>query len=173
MALLMSNVSQTRTGTRPEATIEQTADGETGFVQSCDAPRFPTETPAALDETACGVSGNGGAETWQNDAKNNFCPTGVAKPITIPEMLQLQLQVQQDESIPFGNPRKHPLTSKPGPAKNRAPLETLGEGNQVVLVGFVRIARAGDARGPWRENSFSYGRRTARDDPTSASISHG
>jgi hypothetical protein len=114
---------------------------EAGFSQSCANPHFPIDSPTAMDGTECGVSGNGGAETWQNDAKNNFCAAGPAKPITIADMVNLQKKVEQDDSIPFGNPRQHPLTSTPGPARDRKPLVALGEGSQVVLVGYVRIAR--------------------------------
>jgi len=141
LALLMNSGSHTAGNTAPTAAVVQPGTSESGFAQSCSSPHFPTDTPAALDGTDCGVSGNGGAETWQNEAKNNFCASDPAKPITIPEMVQLQTKVQQDHSIPFGNPRQHPLTSTAGPAKDRSALVALGEGSEVVLQGFVRIAR--------------------------------
>jgi hypothetical protein len=136
LALLMNSVPQNngRTPSEPMAT-------ETAFAQSCANPHFPTDDPAAMDNTSCGISGNGGAETWQNDAKNNFCASDPAMPVTIPDMVQLQSKVQQDQTIPFGNARQHPLTSNAGPAKDRSHLNALGEGNQVTLEGYVRIAR--------------------------------
>jgi len=112
-----------------------------GFVPACTAPHFPSDTPASIDATDCGLDGNGGAESAQNDAKNNFCAADPATPITLAEMIDKQKKVQQDSSIPFGNTRSHPLTSKPGPATDRAPLHALGEGSLVTLQGFVKIAR--------------------------------
>lgn len=118
-----------------------------GFSQSCANPHFPSDTPTAMDSTSCTVSGNGGNETWQNDAKNNFCATGAPSspmtPITtsIPELVALQTKAQDIPDINFGNPGEHPLTSKAGPVQDRAPLVALGEANLVQLIGFVRIAR--------------------------------
>jgi hypothetical protein len=94
-----------------------------------------------MDTTSCPISGNGGAETWQNEAKNNFCAPDPATPITIQDLIDLQADVQKDPTIPFGNTRSHPLTSTAGPAKDRAALVKLGEGSQVVLNGYVLIAR--------------------------------
>jgi len=110
------------------------------FGQSCSNPDYPTATPAPIDSTSCGPDGNGGAEAAQNQAKNNFCASD-AKPITIVQMKSLQEKVESDKSIPFGNEDTHPLTSAPGPATDRSPLVALGEGNEVVLTGFVKIAR--------------------------------
>jgi hypothetical protein len=110
------------------------------FGQSCPNPSYPSASPAPMDSTSCSVEGNGGAETAQNEAKNDFCASG-AKPITIVEMVSLQKQVRGDKSIPFGNPDQHPLTNSAGPAENRKPLQALGEGSEVVLTGFVKISR--------------------------------
>lgn len=107
----------------------------------CPHPNFPSPAAAPIDKTTCGPAGKGGAETSQNEAKNNFCASDPAKPITIAEMTTLQQKVQSDKSIPFGNRDEHPFTSSPGPATDRKPLAELGEGNQVVLVGFVKKAR--------------------------------
>src|SRR5271169_666015 len=113
LALLMNGIPQNKGAATP-----QPMAAEAGFAQSCDSAHFPIDTPAAMDGTSCGISGNGGAETWQNEAKNNFCSLDPAKQITIAEMVQLQAKVQHDETIPFGNPRQHPLTSKAGPIKD-------------------------------------------------------
>jgi hypothetical protein len=124
-----------------------TQTAEVGFAQICTSPYFPVETPTAMDGTSCGVSGNGGAETWQNEAKNNFCasiPAGdPTTPTTtsIPELVALEAKVQQIPNINFGNPRQHPLTGKAGPIQDRAPLVALGEGGLVQLQGYVKIAR--------------------------------
>lgn len=109
------------------------------FGQSCPSPSFPSPTATPIDGK-CGPDGNGGAESTQNEAKNNFCASG-AKPITIAQMKSLQGKVESDKSIPFGNEDTHPLTSAPGPATDRSALVAPGEGNEVVLTGFVKIAR--------------------------------
>jgi hypothetical protein len=112
-----------------------------GFSQSCDQPSFPTATPAPIDSTSCPLSGSGGAETNQNAAKNNFCASGTAQPMTIAQLAALQQQVQQNKSIPFGNEDAHPFTKSSGPATDRAPLAALGEGSEVVLTGYVKVSR--------------------------------
>ena len=111
------------------------------FTNACAAPQFPSATSTNLD-TLCGVAGTpGSADAGQNQAKNNFCAPGPAKPITITDLVSLQQKVQQNKSINFGNPSEHPLSGTPGPVKNRAPLTALGEGSEVVLQGYVMIAR--------------------------------
>ncbi len=112
--------------------------------QTCANPLFPGPD-TAIDSSTCKVIGNDSKETNQNTAKNNFCPAAstvaAPKPITIAQMVALQTRVQQNKSIPFGNTMTHPITSKAGPATNRTPLVALGEGNPVVLEGFVKISR--------------------------------
>jgi hypothetical protein len=109
------------------------------FNQSCSAPHFPAmATPI---DSACGIEGKGGAETNQNEAKNNFCASDPAKPVTLAEMVALQQKVQQDSSINFGNPRSHPLTNTPGPEQDRTKLHNLGEGDEVVIQAYVLTAR--------------------------------
>ena len=141
LALLMNGVPHTTGHPAQQATQTPPAASDVGFSQPCANPHFPSNTPTAMDTTTCGISGKGGAETWQNEAKNNFCAPDPAKPITIPDMVKLQTDVQQDQTIPFGNTRNHPLSSSPGPAKDRASLVGLGEGSQVVLQGYVLVAR--------------------------------
>jgi hypothetical protein len=109
--------------------------------QSCPHPQYPSLSPAPIDSTSCGPAGSGGAETAQNEAKNNFCASGSAGPMTISQMIALQQQAQKDKNLPFGNPHMHPLTTTHGPATDRTALATLGEGSVVVLSGFVKIAR--------------------------------
>jgi hypothetical protein len=139
LALLMQSTSQQ--GATP-STAPTAETQEAGFSQACSNPHFPPNSaPTSIDETNCTLAGSGGAETWQNEAKNNFCAIGPPKPITISELVNLQAKVQQEGSIPFGNPRNHPLTPKSGPATDRRPLQALGEGTEVVLSGFVLIAR--------------------------------
>ncbi|HKD15945.1 MAG TPA: hypothetical protein VKE71_15525 [Candidatus Angelobacter sp.] len=134
-----------------------------GFTQSCSAPHFPIDTPEAMDTGACGIAGKGGAETTQNEAKNNFCAPDPAKPVTLADMLALQQKVQQDSSIHFGNTRSHPLSSGAGPQQDRAPLVKLGEGDEVVIQGFVLIARQEGAE------SVNCGKNVP-DDPTNHDI---
>jgi hypothetical protein len=129
---------------RAPAPVISVSTAGASFAQTCSAPLFPTDTPTAMDSTSCSVSGNGGAETWQNEAKNNFCPSGDPSSPTltsIPELVALQNKAQQIPNINFGNPSSHPLTSKAGPVQNRAPLVALGEGSLVQLLGYVKIAR--------------------------------
>jgi hypothetical protein len=112
------------------------------FPNACQAPQFPSSKATAIDGL-CGLGGAPGdsSETLQNQGKNNFCAAGPAKPITIADMVQLQLTVQQNKNINFGNTHDHPLSDTPGPTTDRAPLAALGEGNEVVLQGFVLTAR--------------------------------
>jgi hypothetical protein len=119
---------------------------EAGFAQVCTNPNFPVDTTSPIDETSCSVAGNGGAETWQNEAKNNFCAAGASSPAVpaltnVAELVALQGKVQQIPGINFGNTRNHPLTTKAGPIQKRAPLVALGEGELVQLIGFVKVAR--------------------------------
>jgi len=102
-------------------------------------PLFPSATATSID-SLCGLGGTPGTESPQNAAKNNFCALGAAGPITIQQMVNLQASVQSNKAISFGNPDKHPLSARPGPMTNRAPLQDLGEGRQVLLLGFVLLA---------------------------------
>ena len=142
LALALAVGAASSSGPSP-ATSEPQETAEAGFSQVCTTPNFPTDTPTAMDNTSCSVSGNGGAETWQNEAKNNFCAGGSTTPsaASIPELVALQAKVQQIPDINFGNPRQHPLTSRAGPIQDRAPLVALGEGSLVQLQGYVKIAR--------------------------------
>jgi hypothetical protein len=115
------------------------AMGQITFQASCNNPNYPSLTPTAID-SQCGADGKGETEAKQNEAKNNFCATD-AQPITITQLGALQQKVQKDGTIPFGNIDTHPLSNTPGPATDRSALVALGEGNEVVLTGFVKIAR--------------------------------
>jgi Bacterial SH3 domain len=110
------------------------------FSQSCSAPLYPGDA-GPMDSTSCGVAGSGGNEATQNTSKNNFCATGPARSVSIQDLVGLQQQVESDKSIPFGNPDSHPLTNNAGPAIDRSSLEALGEGSQVVLTGYIKLAR--------------------------------
>jgi hypothetical protein len=102
-------------------------------------PLFPSAAATSID-ALCGLGGTPGTEAAQNAAKNNFCALGAAGPITIQAMVNLQTSVQSNKAISFGNSAKHPLSARPGPMTNRAPLQALGEGKPVVLQGFVLAA---------------------------------
>jgi hypothetical protein len=127
------------------------------FGQSCPSPSFPSLTATPIDGK-CGNDGNGGAESSQNEAKNNFCASGT-NPITIAQMKSLQGKVESDKSIPFGNEDTHPLSSAPGPATDRSALVALGEGNEVALTGFVKIA------GQEGSESVNCGKNVPNEDP--------
>jgi hypothetical protein len=120
--------------------VTGTVAGQSGFVPGCAAPSFPAPGPTGIDQ-GCPIEGSGGAEAGQNTAKNNFCAGGPPVPITVDDLVTLQTNVQSDKRINFGNDRDHPLSNAPGPAANRTPLRTLGEGTLRTLQGFVFTAR--------------------------------
>src|SRR5216684_1388955 len=103
LALLMhSGASIKGKAPKPKPPAHAPAAGG-GFVPACTAPHLPSDIPASIDATDCGLDGNGGAEAAQNDAKNNFCAADPATPVTLAEMIDKQKKVQQDSSIPFVN----------------------------------------------------------------------
>ena len=106
---------------------------------SC-SPQLPQPAPTNIDKV-CGAAGSGGQETNQNQAKNNLCATGTAKPMTVADLVALQKRAQATDGVIFGNPDTHPLTTNPGPVVDRKPLVDLGEGNLVALKGYVHVAR--------------------------------
>jgi hypothetical protein len=144
---LAANSVTPSTTSRSHVSNTGSTSAQVAFQEPCTNPYFPSESPTAMDTASCGLAGNGGAETNQNTAKNNFCASGPGgdlanpTPVTIPELIDLQAKVQQIPDINFGNPRGHPLTSKPGPVTDRRPLTALGEGSLVELTGYVKIAR--------------------------------
>ncbi len=114
----------------------------TVFKPLCATPTYPLPAPAtkpAID-SLCGVAGSGtGPEGAQNSAKNNFCAKGTPQAITIPDLTNLQGQVEKNPAINFGSESKG--ARKKGPTVNRAPLKKLGEGKLVTLKAYVLIAR--------------------------------
>jgi hypothetical protein len=106
-------------------------------------PNFPLPPPAkALGiDGNCVLAGEGGAEAAQNQAKNNFCATGVPKQVKIADLQQLFVTVKNTKpAIDFGD-EAEPGVRKAGPTQNRKPLQALGEGTEAVFQGFVLIAR--------------------------------
>jgi hypothetical protein len=106
-------------------------------------PNFPLPAPtAALGiDTSCSLAGAGSAETAQNQAKNNFCGTGIPKPVKIADLQQLFQTVKNTlPAINFGDEAEAGVR-KAGPTQDRKPLQALGEGTQAVFQGFVLIAR--------------------------------
>jgi len=115
------------------------------FMPTCRIPSYPAPPPAMPlpIDAVCPITGQPNqlaAETAQNSAKNNFCAPGPAQAITIDQMRALQAHVQANPQINFGG-RVHPLSTRPGPTKNRALLTKMGEGSLRVLEGYVLIAR--------------------------------
>lgn len=108
------------------------------LTQSCDNPSFPSPDTTPPD-SVCDVTGSGGAEAAQNSAKNDFCSTGDPQPISFEDFKNLQAQVADSPNINWGD--KNTSTRAKGPTSDRTPLQQLGEGNLVVLRGFVLIAR--------------------------------
>jgi hypothetical protein len=58
----------------------------------CSNPSFPSHAATPI-YGACGVSGAGGAEENQNEAKNNFCASGTPEPMAIENLAKLQTTV--------------------------------------------------------------------------------
>jgi hypothetical protein len=88
----------------------------------CTVP-YNEEPQQGLGIESCGLAGqvqNGSGEASQNPVKNNLCQTGIAQPITIPELFGLQ-QLVDDSGMPYGNPHSH----GPGPPPDRSKLYNL------------------------------------------------
>jgi hypothetical protein len=107
------------------------------FGQTCPSPSFPSN--ATPIDSACNAAGQGGKEAAQNQAKNNFCAQGEPQETTFDQLKRLQVQVDNNHSIPFG--RAGTATRQPGPATQRSALQQIGEGKLVVLKAFVLKAR--------------------------------
>jgi hypothetical protein len=120
---------------------KQPAPAKTTFDPVCTMPAYPSPAPsvAPVIDSQCGLQGSAGEEANQNAAKNNFCVSGTPKVMTIQDFTNLQNQVDNDPSIPFGNSSK---AGRPaGPATNRAPIQALGEGTLVRINAYVLFAR--------------------------------
>jgi len=108
----------------PTAQVESVSEGS-AFSQKCSSPMFPSDEPTAMDNTSCTVSGNGGAETWQNDAKNNFCPSGdLNNPIltSLPGATDSQHKFRQYPlPSPYQQSRPGPGSGPAGRARRRQP----------------------------------------------------
>ncbi len=111
------------------------------YEPSCSSPSYPSPAPATplAIGSQCGVQGAGADEANQNMAKNNFCASGTPKPMTIDDFTNLQKQVNDNPSIPFGNSSEGGRPK--GPATDRAPLQELGEGTLVQMQAYVLFAR--------------------------------
>ncbi|MBV8895432.1 MAG: hypothetical protein JO051_02895 [Acidobacteriaceae bacterium] len=123
------------------AAVTAAKSGKTIFVSACTSPSYPSPPPRTKPgiDSLCGVQGSGGAEANQNMAKNNFCATGTPSDMTIDDFTNLQTQVENDSSIPFGTDAQG--GREKGPAVDRAPLRALGEGKLVRMQGFVLFGR--------------------------------
>lgn len=124
--------------TKKKKSSHQTTFKKQPLTESCDNPAFPSPDSTPPD-SVCPAQGSGGAETAQNTAKNDFCSSGDPQPITFEDFKNLQSQVADDPNINWGD--KNTDTRQKGPTTDRTPLQQLGEGNLVVLRGFVLIAR--------------------------------
>lgn len=107
------------------------------FTQTCDSPSFPSDAKTPPD-SACPITGSGGAEANQNTSKNDFCASGDPQPADFNKFKDLQTQVENASGIDWGN--KNTPDHKKGPTVDRAPLEQMGEGQLVQLKGFVLAA---------------------------------
>ena len=113
----------------------------TTFTPACSAPSYPSPPPKTSPgiDSQCGLEGSGGEEANQNTAKNNFCASGTPTDMTIDDFTNLQTQVNNDPSIPFGDTSENGRPK--GPAVNRAPLQALGEGKLVRMQAYVQFAK--------------------------------
>jgi hypothetical protein len=110
------------------------------FNPGCDTPRFPSFLRRPIDEV-CGLSGTGtSALLTQNAAKNNFCASGTPNEVTVAEMVKLQDRADADSGIGTRKYTAH-KSGELSPPIDRTPLKEMGEGQPVVLRGFVLIAR--------------------------------
>ena len=119
----------------------QSSGYQSPFAPACISPSYPSPPPATQDaiDKVCDLQGSGGAETNQNIAKNNFCATGSPQDVTIEDFTNLQTQVNNDSSIPFGDSSRGGRPE--GPATDRAPLQALGEGKLVRFTGYTLFGR--------------------------------
>lgn len=105
------------------------------------------ETPEkGLAIESCGLQGNAAdnsPEAMQNPHKNDLCVTGIAHPISISDLVELQEEVD-DSGLEYGSRFQHK-----GPPADRTPLTKLpplhgsiqiGEGSLVTVVGYLAEA---------------------------------
>jgi hypothetical protein len=115
--------------------------GKTAFAPACRTPTYPAPPPRtkpAID-SLCGLQGSDREEANQNTAKNNFCASGTPTDMTIDDLTDLQKQVEDDPSIPFGDSSQGGRPQ--GPAVDRAPLQALGEGKLVRMQAYVLFGK--------------------------------
>lgn len=126
---------------KQSAAVTAAKSGKTTFVPACTTPSYPSPPPStkpAID-SLCGLKGSGGQEANQNTAKNNFCATGAPMDMTIDGLTDLQTNVDNDPSIPYGDSSQG--GRRKGPAVDRAPLQALGEGKLVRMQAYVLFGR--------------------------------
>lgn len=134
---------------------KQPTPSKTTFAPACTAPSYPSPPPKTkpVIDSECGLQGSGGDEANQNMAKNNFCAIGTPADMIIDDFTNLQTQVNDDPSIPFGDTSENGRPK--GPAVNRAPLQALGEGNLVRIQAYVLFGRQEGAESVNCENSVA------------------
>lgn len=139
MILVLALAASAQTGSRSHhTTAHPTEFVSQPFSAGCDSPSFPG-ADATPPDSVCDRPGSGGAEAAQNTAKNDFCASGDPQPMEFDDFKKLQTQVANNKSINWGD--KNTPTRHKGPTTKREPLEKMGEGNLVVVKGFVLIAR--------------------------------
>ncbi len=125
----------------------------------CADDKFTPACPlAAIDQkraidAQCGPDGMAGespATTAQNSAKNNLCAAGPAVPVTIGIFDDLQ-QAAEENEVSFGNQHiAHPVPLPDDRSVLKDMVQTsdgtkVGEGTEVVFVGFVLKTKPGGA----------------------------
>jgi hypothetical protein len=127
----------------------------TPFAQDKFTPACPLEAinQKRPIDAQCGPDGKAGqsqATTAQNSAKNDLCAPGPAVPVTISIFDDLQ-QAAEEKEISFGNqhvPHPVPLPDDRSALKDLAQTSDgtkVGEGTEVIFVGFVRKTKQGGA----------------------------
>ncbi len=121
------------------------------FELSCPLPFEAIKKKALKIDKTCGITGKNtkpSAQTEQNKAKNNFCASGAPVSLNFDDFSQLQQRVEEVH-MPFGKIKAGNRVIDNLP-KDRTPLQNIlklasgamiGEGNVVVVEGFVISAR--------------------------------
>ncbi|HYY43471.1 MAG TPA: hypothetical protein VE775_12110, partial [Pyrinomonadaceae bacterium] len=121
------------------------------FVPGCTLPFDRIKLAHPIDQQ-CPLGGDEGADgnaphRLQNEAKNDFCATNKAVPVSYNVFVSLQTAVNKLKNFQWGEGEKLP--------PDRAPLHnlkvtdagrslTVGEGTKVVFVGYVMDAKHDD-----------------------------
>jgi hypothetical protein len=148
--LLLSSLTYVASPNSPAPAVQSDA----AFVPGCPTLPFeaikmehPIDTKCPLGGSAASEGASEAAHAAENEAKNNFCATGAAVPVTYNAFVGLQTAVNNMPDLPWGEgDRLPPDRSKLHDLKikDSGRSLTLGEGTKVVFVGYVLDAKHDD-----------------------------